>query len=131
MTSAVLVEARPALASFVPSRSGLVDAFLAGGNERTLAAYRADLEDFRVFAGAATAGEAANRLLAGSHGEANGAALAYKAHMTERGLQAAKTQAYRDTRGPGRDGLPLHACRRASATWSEGAPGRGAPSSSP
>ena len=136
MTSSALVEARPALASFVPSRSGLVDAFLAGRNERTLAAYRADLEDFRVFAGAATAGEAANRLLSGSHGEANGAALAYKAHMTDRGLQAAtinrrlaalrslvklantlgmvpwtlsvenvKTQAYRDTRGPGRDGF--------------------------
>ena len=138
MTSSALATAHPATApvSFVPSRSGLVAAFLAGRNERTLAAYRADLEDFRSFAGAATAGEAANRLLAGSHGEANGAALAYKAHMADRGLQAAtinrrlaalrslvklantlgmvpwtlqvenvRGQAYRDTRGPGRDGF--------------------------
>jgi hypothetical protein len=33
--------------------------------------------------------EASNRLLSGSHGEANAAAIAYKAHMTERWLQAA------------------------------------------
>jgi integrase/recombinase XerC len=113
-----------------------VDAFLAGRNERTLAAYRADLESFRAFVGAATAGEASRRLLTVLHGQANAIALAYKAHMTDRGLQAAtinrrlaalrslvklantlglvswtlavenvKTQAYRDTRGPGLDGF--------------------------
>lgn len=90
MTSAALVQAGPSLlVSAAPNVSKLLEAFLAGRNERTLAAYRADLEAFRVFAGAATTGEAANRLLSGSHGEANGAALAYKAHMTETGLQAA------------------------------------------
>jgi hypothetical protein len=86
--STALVEARPAaLASFDLSR--LLEAFLDGRNERTLAAYRADLEGFRAFLGAATVGEASSRLLSGSHGEANAAAIAYKAHMTARRLQAA------------------------------------------
>jgi hypothetical protein len=57
VTSTALVEARPAaLASVDLSR--LLEAFLAGRNERTLAAYRADLEGFRAFLGAATVGEA-------------------------------------------------------------------------
>ena len=33
----------------LPNRSQLVDIFLAGHNPRTLAAYQADLEDFRRF----------------------------------------------------------------------------------
>ena len=84
MTSTALVQAHPAaLASFALDPSRLVDAFLAGRNERTLAAYRADLEAFRVFVGVATAGEASSRLLSGSHGEANATALAYKAYMAD------------------------------------------------
>ena len=139
MTSAALVpDCPPVAALYTPSLDRLIDAFLAGRNERTLAAYRADLESFRVFVGAATAGEASRRLLTGTHGEANAMALAYKAHLTDRGLQAAtinrrlaalrslvklantlglvpwtlavenvKTQAYRDTRGPGPQGFRL------------------------
>ena len=34
-----------------PDTTRLVDAFLSGRNERTLEAYRQDLEDFRAFAG--------------------------------------------------------------------------------
>jgi integrase/recombinase XerC len=89
--STALVEARPAaaLVSFAPDLSRLLAAFFAGRNERTLAAYRADLEGFRAFVGAATVGEASNRLLSGSHGEANATAFTYKADMVDRGLQAA------------------------------------------
>ena len=118
------------------SRPRLLEAFFAGRNPRTLAAYRADLEDFRAHCGAASMGEAAGRLLSASQGEANASALAYKAHLVDRGLQAAtinrrlaalrtlvklantlgifawtlsvenvKSQAYCDTRGPGRDGF--------------------------
>ena len=137
MTSATLVPVRPPVPGlYAPDLDRLVETFLAGRNERTLAAYRADLESFRVFVGAATAGEASRLLLTVTHGEANAMALAYKAHMTDRGLQAAtinrrlaalrslvklantlglvswtlavenvKTQAYRDTRGPGLDGF--------------------------
>ena len=136
MATPALVPARRRPLTFRPDLSRLLDAFFAGRNERTLAAYRADLEDFTAFTGAATLGEASSRLLSVSHGEANATALAYKAFMVDRGLQAAtinrrlaalrslvklantlglvawtlavenvKSQAYRDTRGPGRDGF--------------------------
>jgi integrase/recombinase XerC len=137
MSSAALVPVRPPVPPLhAANLDCLLDVFYAGRNERTLAAYRADLESFRIFAGAATAGEASRRLLTVTHGEANSIALAYKAHMTDCGLQAAtinrrlaalrslvklagllglvswslavenvKTQAYRDTRGPGLDGF--------------------------
>lgn len=140
MTSTALVSAGsflPKLSHLAPETvARLLETFFAGRNPRTLAAYRADLESFRAFSGAASTGEASSRLLAGSHGEANGTALAYKAHMTDHGLQAAtinrrlaalrslvklantlgmvpwmlsvenvRAQAYRDTRGPGRDGF--------------------------
>lgn len=73
------------------SRKGaaLVDAFLAGRNERTIQAYRQDLEDFRMFLRVETLDEAARVLLSGGHGEANGLALAYKASLLERKLQPA------------------------------------------
>jgi integrase/recombinase XerC len=88
VTSTALGEARPA-ALVAVDLSRLLEAFLAGRKERTIAAYRADLEDFRAFVGVATMGEASSRLLSGSHGEANAAAIAYKAQMTARRLQAA------------------------------------------
>ena len=50
---------------------------------------QADFQDFGVFLGAATAGEAARDLLSGSKREAKATALAYRAHMIEQGLQAA------------------------------------------
>ena len=89
MATPALVPARRRPLTFRPDLSRLLDAFFAGRNERTLAAYRADLEDFTAFTGAATVGEASSRLLSVSHGEANATALAYKAFMVDRGLQAA------------------------------------------
>lgn len=67
----------------------LLEMFFAGRNESTLRAYRADVEDFRQFVGVATAHEAAHCLVDAAHGEANALALAYRAHMVRRGLQAA------------------------------------------
>jgi integrase/recombinase XerC len=87
-----LAPAPPAAGLTVPfrtEREGLIAAFLAGRSERTLLAYRRDLEDFRAFVGAADAGEASDRLVRAAHGEANALALAYRAHMMERGLHAA------------------------------------------
>jgi len=67
----------------------LVRAFLSGRNERTVKAYSQDLADFQPFMGASTVDEAAKVLLANGHGPANATALAYKAHLVERGLQSA------------------------------------------
>jgi integrase/recombinase XerC len=64
-------------------------AFLSGRNERTIKAYSQDLADFQAFMGAATVDDAAKMLLANGHGPANAAALAYKTHPIERGLQSA------------------------------------------
>jgi integrase/recombinase XerC len=74
-----------------PMASGrrLVNAFFAGRNARTVAAYRQDLECFRLFAGADTLTAAAERLLSQGQGEANALALAYKAELVERKLSAA------------------------------------------
>jgi integrase/recombinase XerC len=66
----------------------LIVAFLAGRNPRTLRAYRQDLADFAAFAGATPAAAVA-QLLARGAGVANAAALAYKAHLRDRGLAAA------------------------------------------
>lgn len=81
--------------SLPPKRGGtiteadLVYAFLSGRNESTLKAYSQDLADFQAFVGVPTVEEAANDLLANGHGSANARALAYKAHLLERGLQSA------------------------------------------
>ena len=72
-----------------PDTARLVDAFLSGRNPRTLEAYRADLEDFRVFVGALTLDEATRMLLDRGHGEANGLALSYKSALVDRGLSPA------------------------------------------
>lgn len=118
--------------------AALIRAFLSGRNERTLRAYRQDLEDFRLFTGAATSADAVHLLLDRGLGGANALALGYKNSLIERGLQAAtinrrlaalrslvklartlgivswplevsnvRAQAYRDTRGPDRDGVRL------------------------
>jgi len=119
-----------------PGPQALVEAFLAGRSPHTLLAYRRDLGDFALFVGAGDAETAARLLVEHGHGEANALALSYRAHLVDRGLQAAtvnrhlaalrsvvafartlglvpwslevpnlKAQAYRDTRGPGRDGF--------------------------
>ena len=69
--------------------SGVVAAFLAGRNARTMAAYRADLGDFVAFCGAGDMNAAAAELLGLSHGAANERALAYRAHLVDRGLAPA------------------------------------------
>lgn len=90
MDSTALVAAPRSTVAAIPlDGSRLVDAFLAGRNERTLAAYRRDLEDFAAFLGVTTTDDAARRLFSGSHGEANALALAYRARLVERGLQSA------------------------------------------
>jgi len=73
----------------LPVGDALLSAFFAGRGPLTLHAYRRDLEDFRRFAGVPTAAHAAALLLAHGHGAANGLALGYLAHLTDRGLAAA------------------------------------------
>lgn len=113
----------------------LIGAFLSGRSEKTIQAYRQDLEDFRAFLKASSIDEAARSLLSCVHGQANALALAYKTSLIERGLQAAtvnrrlaslrslvklartlgiipwalevenmRSQSYRDTKGPGKEG---------------------------
>jgi integrase/recombinase XerC len=116
----------------------LLSAFLSGRNECTRRAYRQDLDDFSRFVGASKASEAATLLLSRGHGEANALALAWRANLHERRLQAAtinrrlaalrslvqlartlgivpwalevqnvRSESYRDTRGPGLNGVRL------------------------
>jgi integrase/recombinase XerC len=136
----------PSSADATATAAAVVGAFLNGRNERTLRAYRQDLNDFCAFVGATAVEQAAAGLLGSGQGAANALALAYKAHLRERGLQAAtvnrrlaalrafvklarmlgsvswsldvenvRTEPYRDTRGPGRDGI-----RRLFATLEAG-----------
>jgi integrase/recombinase XerC len=72
-----------------PTAASLVAAFLAGRNARTVCAYRQDLEAFRRFLQVPALDDAAQRLLASAPGAAHALALAYQAHLLERGLQAA------------------------------------------
>lgn len=67
----------------------LVVAFLAGRRETTLRAYRQDLAAFAEFLQADSPAAAARELLAGGPGRANGLALAYRAHLIDRGRAAA------------------------------------------
>lgn len=77
-------DALPALA-----RVNVVAAFLAGRNPRTLRAYSRDLDDFARFVGAVSASAALETLLHLPHGDANAAALAYRARMLDAGLSPA------------------------------------------
>ena len=124
------------LVRFASRTDRLAEAFLTGKSERTVRAYRRDLEDFATFAGAADIDQAAAFLLGLGHGAANEAALAWRASLLERGLTPAtvnrrlaalrslvklartlglvpwslelagvKSEKYRETRGPGREGF--------------------------
>jgi len=73
----------------VASQVDLLSAYLAGRKATTLRAYEADLADFASFLGMGFSRDAVNRLVELSHGEANGVTLAYRAHLTERGLSSA------------------------------------------
>ena len=68
--------------------ASLVTAFLAGRNARTVCAYRQDLEAFRRFLQVPTLDAAAQALLTPAPGDAHALALAYQAHLLDRGLQA-------------------------------------------
>src|SRR3954465_13259750 len=77
-----------------PDPSQLVDIFLAGRNPKTLAAYQADLEDFRHFmetrsVSAPTVGKAVEALLGGMGILAGLQIDHYKSEMRERGLPVA------------------------------------------
>jgi integrase/recombinase XerC len=90
MATELTTQGTGTVATGAPGPSALVDAFLSGRSERTLRAYRADLSDFARFAGVEDdADAAAARLMGGTHGEANAVALAYRAHLLERGLAPA------------------------------------------
>src|SRR4051794_13853117 len=84
----------PALSDY----TRLLDTFLAGRSPRTLAAYQADLEDYRRFMEAImeaipwdvpTAGDAVRLLLGGSERLANSEADRYRSKMIKRGLPVA------------------------------------------
>jgi len=90
MTEPSIIVAEPAAALPLSRlQERLLDAFLAGRSPRTQAAYQRDVQDFAAFVGAADAEAAARRLIATPHGEANGLALAYRAHMLARKLAPA------------------------------------------
>ena len=76
-----LVKAEPA--------DELLAAFLSGRSDCTRRAYSQDLDDFRRFLGADIVSEAAHLLLSRGHGNANALALAWRANLQERRLQAA------------------------------------------
>ena len=80
-TANALVKAEPA--------EELLAAFLSGRSECTRRAYSQDLEDFGRFLGVDKVSEAAHLLLSRDHGNANALALAWKASLQERHLQAA------------------------------------------
>lgn len=77
-------------ASIVPSVpvDNLLGAWLEGRNERTRRGYVSDLRDFAAWMREVEAHEAVARLLRMTPGEANRAALAYKAAQLERGLSS-------------------------------------------
>src|SRR6266851_3340753 len=72
-----------------PAVDGLLAAFLSGRCERTLLAYRQDLEDFARFVNVAGAEAAADVLLQGGQVRANSLAVSYRAAMVDSGLSAA------------------------------------------
>jgi integrase/recombinase XerC len=69
----------------------LVAAWLSGRSEKTVRAYRRDLEDFSCFVRAESIDQAASALLGRGQGPANALALAYKHNLKERGLQPTTT----------------------------------------
>jgi len=80
-TPEALVKAEPA--------DELVAAFLSGRSDCTRRAYSQDLDDLRRFLGVDRVSEAAHLLLSRGHGNANALALAWRANLQERRLQAA------------------------------------------
>lgn len=67
----------------------IVESFFAGRNERTLRAYRHDLDDFARFSGEASVTSATRQLFSLTAFEANVVAIRYRADLLQRGLQSA------------------------------------------
>jgi site-specific recombinase XerC len=67
----------------------LLAAFFGSLSPNTVEAYRRDLYDFAADLGVADVDTVARRLLGGTHGEANGLALAYRSHMIGAGRSPA------------------------------------------
>ncbi len=65
----------------------LLDSFLSGKSERTIEAYKRDLDDFRQFLGVENISEAACIFLS-DQGKANAIALSYTKRLIEKGLQS-------------------------------------------
>jgi|SRR5271157_2984444 len=84
-----LIEAprQPAVSLNAIDTQSLLDSFMSGKSQKTVQAYRSDVQDFQRFVGAETEKEAALRFIAGSLGEANSLALQYRQHLIDRGLQ--------------------------------------------
>jgi integrase/recombinase XerC len=79
-TPEALVKAEPA--------DELLATFPSGRSDCTRRAYNQDLDDFRRFLGTNIVSEAAHLLLSRGHGNANSLALAWRANLQERRLQA-------------------------------------------
>jgi integrase/recombinase XerC len=77
--AAIPIEVRP-----TPSAQ-LLAAFFSGRSPNTIAAYRADLQEFSDFIGSETVEMAAANVLGGTHGAANGLALSWRTHMLKLG----------------------------------------------
>lgn len=89
-TQGGLVRHEPtAIADARSKAADLVSAFLSGRSEKTIVAYRQDLEDFRVWSDAKTIDRAAAALFSLPHGDANARALAYKTALLARSLSPA------------------------------------------
>jgi integrase/recombinase XerC len=71
------------------SAEPLIRAFFEGRNERTVQAYRADLQDFARFVSVSTTTGAASLLIGGSAVQANLTILGYRASLVTRGLSSA------------------------------------------
>jgi integrase/recombinase XerC len=89
MNTLQIVPKTETIPHFLTTGVELVSSFLRGRNQKTIEAYRKDLEDFRAFLGAKSIDDASKILLSRGPGDANALALAYKTHLIERGLQAA------------------------------------------
>jgi integrase/recombinase XerC len=79
----------PAATIPICTTDAILQAWLAGRNASTLAAYRADMVDFARFLHVSSEWAAAEALVRCDHGTANRVVLGYRASMTERGLSAA------------------------------------------
>lgn len=138
MTKTIIVHPERPQAALVPRppRRALLDAWLEGRSQRTLKAYKADMEDFARYAGQPSAEAVSALLVSLAQPEAHELCLGYRNAMIEKGLAPAtinrrlaalrslvklanmlgytpwmlnipgvRQQTYRDTRGPGVEGV--------------------------